>query len=52
VKKYLAHKVALKSLSASPKLRVSLMKLKAKKISEIASEVSVDENVLKEYNKW
>jgi len=54
VKKYLAHKVAFEeACQASPKLRVSLYETKSqKKLSEIASEVSVDEIVLKEYNKW
>jgi membrane-bound lytic murein transglycosylase D len=54
VKKYLAHKVAFETAGqGSASLKVSLYETRSeKKLSEIASEVSVDESVLKEYNKW
>src|SRR5258706_9373325 len=54
VKKYLAHKVAFENVCrGTPKLNVGLYETKSeKRLSEIANEVSVDENVLKEYNKW
>jgi len=54
VKKYLAHKVAFEeACQGHPKVKISLYETKSeKKLSEIASEVSVDENVLGEYNKW
>jgi len=54
VRKYLAHKVAFEeACQGSPQLKISLYETKSeKKLSEIASEVSVDENTLREYNKW
>ncbi|HEV8513049.1 MAG TPA: LysM peptidoglycan-binding domain-containing protein [Cyclobacteriaceae bacterium] len=54
VKKYLAHKVAFEeACQGHPKVKISLYETKSeKKLSEIATEVSVDENVLGEYNKW
>ena len=54
VKKYLAHKVAFESAcQGTPKLMVSLYKTESeKKLSDIAKEVSVDENTLRAYNKW
>jgi len=54
VKKYLAHKIAYQeACKGSPKLHVSLYETKSeKKLSAVASEVSVDESALREYNKW
>lgn len=54
VKKYLAHKVAFESACrGTPKLLVSLYKTESeKRLSDVANEVSVDENTLREYNKW
>ena len=54
VKKFLAHKIAFENaVSDAPQVKVSLYETKDKKnLSDIASEVSIDENVLKEYNKW
>jgi membrane-bound lytic murein transglycosylase D len=54
VKKYLAHKVAFEEASKGlPQLNISLYETKSeKKLSDIAYEVSVDEKVLSEYNKW
>jgi membrane-bound lytic murein transglycosylase D len=54
VKKYLAHKVAFEeACKGHPKTKISLYETKGEKnLSEIANEVSVDESVLKEYNKW
>jgi membrane-bound lytic murein transglycosylase D len=54
VKKYLAHKVAFEeACKGSPKLKVALYETNSeKKLSDIASEVTVDEEVLREYNKW
>jgi len=54
VKKYLAHKIAFEdACQGSPKMKLSLYQTKSeKKLSDVASEVSVDENVLREYNKW
>jgi len=54
VKKYLAHKVAFEeACQGHPKVKISLYENKSeKKLSDIANEISVDENVLSEYNKW
>jgi membrane-bound lytic murein transglycosylase D len=54
VKKYLAHKIAFEdACQGHPKVRISLYETKnEKKLSEIADEVSVDQNILSEYNKW
>jgi len=54
VKKYLAHKIAFQeACEGSPQLKVGLYEAKNKrKLSDLASEVSVDESILKEYNKW
>jgi membrane-bound lytic murein transglycosylase D len=54
VKKYLAHKVAFEEASKGfPQLNISLYQTKSeRKLSDIANEVSVDEKVLGEYNKW
>ncbi|MBS1951379.1 MAG: Membrane-bound lytic murein transglycosylase D precursor [Cytophagales bacterium] len=53
VKKYLAHKIAFENaIVGEPKLKVSLYEMSDKKLSRLASEVSIDENLLLEYNKW
>jgi len=54
VKKYLAHKIAFEdACQGSPKMKLSLYQTKSeKKLSDVANEVSVDEDVLREYNKW
>jgi len=50
----LAHKIAFEeACQGHPKVKISFYETKSeKKLSEIAAEVSVDENVLSEYNKW
>ncbi len=54
VKKFLAHKVAFESdVKAAGQIKVLSYENRTKKrLAEIASEVSVDENELKQYNKW
>ncbi len=53
VKKYLAHKVAFESAyQGSPKTKVVLYEATDRSIKDIAGEVLVDEDVLKEFNKW
>jgi len=53
VKKFLAHKIAFENaVQGAPALKVTLYETSEKKLSDIASDFSVDESVLKEYNKW
>lgn len=54
VKKFLAHKIAFEEASAgNPQLKVGLYETKGKRrLKEVAEEVSVEESILKEYNKW
>ncbi|MBS1508469.1 MAG: LysM peptidoglycan-binding domain-containing protein [Bacteroidetes bacterium] len=53
VKKYLAHKIAFENaVAGQASFRVALYEASERKLSDIAGEVSVDENLLKEYNKW
>ncbi|HCW07341.1 MAG TPA: hypothetical protein DGG95_08255 [Cytophagales bacterium] len=54
VKKFLAHKIAFeKACEEAPQLKVSLYETKSKKdINDIASEFSIEQNILQEYNKW
>lgn len=54
VKKYLAHKVAFENaLEGQATVKLVPVEVRSgKSLSEIASEVSIDETKLKEYNKW
>jgi membrane-bound lytic murein transglycosylase D len=53
VKKFLAHKVAFEQVTGSPALEVSVVRdAGGKTLAELAQETSVDENSLKEMNKW
>jgi len=53
VKKYLAHKIAFENMiQGTPQVRVALVEASERKLSDIAGEVSVAEDVLREYNKW
>jgi membrane-bound lytic murein transglycosylase D len=54
IKKYIAHKVAFeKSIEGEPLVKTTLFESKNRKsLADLAKEVSVDEEVLIEYNKW
>jgi membrane-bound lytic murein transglycosylase D len=53
VKKFLAHKIAFESVSGKPQQNVSVLENTTKKsLADYASEYAVDENVLKDFNKW
>lgn len=54
IKKYLAHRVAFEhAVSGEPLLKVISYETKSpKSIAEIAKEVSVDQQLMMEYNKW
>ena len=54
VKKYLAHKVAFENaVKGDPQLTVSVFESHNKRtLSDLATEISLDEALLKEYNKW
>jgi membrane-bound lytic murein transglycosylase D len=54
IKKFIAHKVAFeKSIDGEPLVKAILFESKSRKsLSDLAKEVAVEEEVLKEYNKW
>jgi membrane-bound lytic murein transglycosylase D len=53
VKKYLAHKIAFENaVAGQAAFRVAVFEATERKLSDIAGEVSIDETLLKEYNKW
>ncbi len=54
IKKFLAHKVAFENaLTGEPQVKVMVYESRSKKtLKELASELSVEESVLEEYNKW
>jgi membrane-bound lytic murein transglycosylase D len=54
VKKFLAHKIAFEPVcQGEPQVKVVPYETRrAKSLKEIASDVSSDEDILKEYNKW
>ncbi len=54
VKKFLAHKVAFENaVKGEPQIKVVPYQIQSTKaLHEIATELSVDETTLKEYNKW
>lgn len=54
IKKFIAHKVAFENaVEGDPLVKAIMFESKsAKSISDLAKEVSVEEEVLKEYNKW
>ncbi len=54
IKKFIAHKVAFENaVEGEPQVKAIMFESKNRKsISELAKEVAVEEEVLKEYNKW
>lgn len=54
IKKFLAHKIAYENaVKGEPQIKVVQYQIQSPKtLSEIASELSIDEATLKEYNKW
>jgi len=54
IKKYLAHKIAFEgAIKGEPQVKVVQYQIKSPKaMHELASELSIDEATLKEYNKW
>ncbi len=54
IKKFLAHKVAFeKAIDKDASIKANFLQVnKRKSLSEIAKEVEVDEQLLKQYNKW
>jgi membrane-bound lytic murein transglycosylase D len=54
VKKFLAHKIAFEhAVSGAAQLNIVLYENKSRKtVKDLAQEVSVDENKLREFNKW
>lgn len=54
IKKFIAHKVAFENaVEGEPLVKAIMFESKSRKsISDLAKEVAVEEEVLKEYNKW
>lgn len=54
IKKYLAHKIAFEgAVKGEPQVKVVQYQIQSPKaMHELASELSIDEATLKEYNKW
>lgn len=54
IKKYLAHKVAFESaVKGEPQVKVSPYPITStKRISELSSELAIEESLLRDYNKW
>jgi membrane-bound lytic murein transglycosylase D len=53
VKKYLAHKIAFENAcQGTPKMKIALYETSETRLKDIARDVALDEDILREYNKW
>lgn len=53
VKKFLAYKVAFENaVKGDPQVKISTVELSSKSVADLAKELTVEENSLREFNKW